>query len=61
MEPLVSCHECGMAMYMLHSHTTWGGDWETNMAKYECRETGCQTTAEIVWQTFIPVEMRDIP
>jgi hypothetical protein len=60
--PLVHCIQCDHPMRIIRGHVTWEGDWEYNRYIFECTEHACQTTAEIVWRTFIPVDvarMRD--
>lgn len=60
--PLVNCLQCDAPMRIVRGVTTWEGDWEYNRYTFECRAGGCQTSAEVVWTTFIPVDvarMRD--
>jgi len=49
-------------MTIIRGTITWDGDWETNTYLFECRGSGCLTSAEAMWRTFIPIDvaqMRD--
>ena len=60
--PLLRCIQCDTPMTIIRGTITWDGDWETNTYLFECRGSGCLTSAEAMWRTFIPIDvaqMRD--
>jgi hypothetical protein len=35
----------------------WEGDWSIETKRYECESGGCQTSAEVIFRTFIPIDI----